>query len=108
MSAFDPLRTLAWHGMKAGMNTTASVARVSAAVVSFFYMILLLPHLAGFEPENMTSGWYVAALTIAFSWVPILVMHARARQLDERLLLALSFAPMILFVGFFTLLFAKA
>ena len=90
------------------MNTGASVARTSTAAVSFLYMIGLMPHLGGFELEKLTSGWFVSALAIAFFWVPMVVIHVRARRLDKRLLLALSFGPMILFVGFFALLFAKA
>ena len=91
------------------IDLSASVARLVAAAISFLYFILLLPHLAGFEPAKLSSPWYAAALLVALVWLPLLWLHARTR--GKRLSgveLAASFAPLVFFGGFFSLLFALA
>jgi hypothetical protein len=91
------------------MDLAASVARLVAAVISFLYMVLLLPHLEGFKLAKLLSPWYAAALLVALIWLPLLWLHVRTsgKRLSA-LELAGSFGPLVFFACFFGLLFALA
>jgi hypothetical protein len=94
---------------KNGINLAASVARLTAVALSFLYMLLILPHLAGFEPSNLTSPLYTSTLLIAVLWMPLLWFHARTTGAHLKpVALAASFAPLGLLFGFFALLFLGA
>ena len=91
------------------LDWAASLARLVAAVISFLYLILALPHLEGFEPANLLSLWYVAALFVALIWLPLLWFHVRTSGKHlSTLELAASFGPLVFFGAFFGLLFALA
>jgi predicted glycosyl hydrolase (DUF1957 family) len=89
------------------MYRLATLARISAVIISLLYMLLLLPHVGSIETSHFSSPWFWGAVTVALCWIPILILH---RQLDRERsspLLALSFAPLILIAIFFGLLFAN-
>jgi hypothetical protein len=92
------------------MQSAASISRIAFVVVSFLYMILLLPHLAheGVQLSKMSSGWYVAALLVAFGWVPGMALHLRSDQLNRQWSSILSFLPALFAGCFFILLFSFA
>ena len=90
-------------------DLAAFVARLVAAAISFLYFILVLPHLQGFEPAKLASPWYAAAMVVALAWLPLLWLHVRTSSKHlSSVELAASFAPLVLFGGFFGLLFALA
>jgi hypothetical protein len=71
-------------------------------------MVLSLPHLAGIEAEDFSSGWFLGAVVIALSWMPLVWFHRSFKRHDGTLHLVLSFAPLIFFGAFFGTLFAVA
>jgi hypothetical protein len=91
------------------LDMAASVARLLAGAISFLYLLLALPQLDGFEPAKLASPWYAAGLFLTLAWLPLLWLHVRTagRRLNG-IELAASFGPLVLFAGFFSLLFALA
>lgn len=93
----------------AQLEIAASVARLLGAAISFLYLMLLLPHLGGFQPANLASPWYVAAILVALLWAPLLWLHARTvNKRLSALELTASFSPLVLMCGFWGLIFAVA
>ncbi len=91
------------------MNLAGSVARLAAAAMSFLYMILVIPHLAGFESSKLASPLYTGALLVAVLWMPLIWFHLRTTGSHLGAFgLAASFAPLALLLCFFTLLFVGA
>lgn len=90
------------------IDRAAAFARLTAAAVSFLYMMLLLPHLLGVQAESFSSLWFWGGLCVALSWIPILIVHPRIARDGSLLALALSVAPLALIAAFFTVLFANA
>jgi hypothetical protein len=90
------------------MQRAASIARISAVLVSLVYMVLALPHFGGIEAQHFSSGWFLAAMAIALAWLPLLLFNRYFRHGSGALHAALSLAPLILMVAFFSALFAAA
>lgn len=90
------------------MQRAASFARISAAVVSFSYMIILLPHFAGITPQHFSSGWFLGGIAIALAWIPILLFTIRLGKDGEERAVALSFLPLVLFAAYFGALLVSA
>lgn len=90
------------------MQRAAFIARMSAVVVSLFYMVILLPQFVGIEAAHFSSGWFLAGMAVAFSWVPLLVFNGYFRRGKGAPHVMLSFAPLILMITFFSALFAAA
>ncbi|HYG30626.1 MAG TPA: hypothetical protein VD887_10475 [Allosphingosinicella sp.] len=89
------------------IDRAAAFARLTAAGVSFLYMSILLPHLLGVQAESLSSPWFWAALCIAFSWIPLLIVNPRIAGNGSLLVLGLSVAPLFLIAAFFTVLLAN-
>ena len=81
---------------------------MTAIVVSFLYMVLLIPYLAGIGAEHFRSGWFLGAVVIALTWIPLVWFHRDFKQRDGVLHLVLSVAPLMLLVTFFGALVAAA
>jgi hypothetical protein len=92
------------------MRRASWVVRIAVAVVSFCYMLLLLPHFisGGVQFANMRYAIYDAGLVVTFVWLPVVMLHLRAGGIETRRLATLSLLPAIFVCGFFALLFAGA
>ncbi len=84
------------------------MARVAAMIVSFLYMLMLLPHFGEAKIESLRSPWFLGALFVALSWMPIWALHQRLDRGGNFPVVMLSFAPLALFGIFFSLLFTNA
>lgn len=87
---------------------TASMAWKAATVISFMYMLLLLPHIAGITAEHFTYIWFWAGLAVALLWMPLIWTYGRLSPQDSHLQAALSFAPLGILLIFFCLLLYEA
>ena len=72
------------------------------------YMLLLFSHVGGMTWQHFRSGWFVGALIVALIWVPMLLSYEQLQQLNGKLYLIVSFAPVILWIVFLSVLFANA
>jgi bacteriorhodopsin len=77
-------------------------------LVSFLYMVILLPHIGAITADNLASGWFLIGVAVALWWVPLLWAHLKLKPTDRPLYLAMSFAPVVMFAIFFSTLFLLA
>ena len=86
------------------MKRAALIARISAAVVSLSYMLFVLTRIEPPVAKDFRSGWFLAAMFVAFAWVPLLLLHRRFEKARSPTYCALSFAPLVFIMGFFFIL----
>jgi len=68
-------------------------------------MLFVLPRFEPAVAKDLRSGWFLAAMFVAFAWVPLLLLHRQLEKARSRTYCALSFAPLVFIMGFFALLF---
>ncbi|MET3723073.1 hypothetical protein ABIC35_000978 [Sphingomonas trueperi] len=77
-------------------------------IISFLYMLMLLPHLGGVELDSFRFPWFLGAFFVAISWMPLWALYRRFNRDSIFPVVMLSFAPLALFGVFFSVLFANA
>ncbi len=102
------LSRMTTRARQALMHKVAFIARIGAALVSFLYMLILLPHIEGIEAHHFSSIWFLGAWIVALVWIPLLLLQRRLDQLEEPVIIGLSVAPLFLFAIFFGMLFLSA
>ncbi|RSU58876.1 hypothetical protein DAH66_09975 [Sphingomonas koreensis] len=94
------------HG-EPGMSKAASIARITAATVSAFYMLVLLPHFGAIEAAHFKSGWFLSALAVSLVWIPLLLFR-RYLAIGGMRRMTFSVAPLVLMVAYFGALLSLA
>jgi len=90
------------------VKVAAFICRVLAAVISFLYLVLLLPHFSGLTLGKLAYPWTLAGLLVAFLWLPVLLLERWFRRERGSIRTALSFAPLLVIAAFFMSLFQAA
>ncbi|PJI88532.1 hypothetical protein DAH55_13830 [Sphingomonas koreensis] len=89
------------------MSKAASIARITAATVSAFYMLVLLPHFGAIEAAHFKSGWFLSALAVSLVWIPLLLFR-RYLAIGGMRRMTFSVAPLVLMVAYFGALLSLA
>ena len=61
------------------LKRAAWIAWVSAVLVLLAYFVLLLPHISRITPDHLNHGVFIGAITIAFSWMPLLLLRKQLK-----------------------------
>lgn len=88
------------------MKRAALISRLSAALISFMYMLAVLPHFPGIEARDLSSGWFLSGMATALVWMPLLVFNHRLEQRGGTLANIFSFALVAFMTAFLGVLFA--
>lgn len=85
------------------MRTLALLARVIAGLVSFLYMVVLLPSVdfPTFDWGSARSLWFVWMWAMSLAWIPLLIVQLFRKRMSEQTVNIASVTLAFIVGGFF-------